>query len=149
VSDGVGGGVVGVDCAVFVGVGVGVGVAGSGGDEVVVPGGVDGLGLGVVVNGGLLDGVVVGSGSVLVGVGLGLLAEVGGFDVPDWLGAGVVGWLAAGEVGWEVAVSPGIGVLSFWTLPWSLAGGAIEPGVSGIFTVALLYDCIHRSTVDT
>jgi hypothetical protein len=114
VSDGVGGGVVGVDCAVFVG--VGVGVAGSGGVElgggVVVVGG---LGLDVTVTGGFgLDDEAVG---LDVGV-VELVAEPGGFDDDvDWLGAGVVGWLAAGEVGWEVAVSPGIGVLSFWMLP--------------------------------
>jgi hypothetical protein len=125
-----------------------VDVGGSGGVELggggVVAGG---LGLDVTVTGGFgLDDEAVG---LEVG-GVELVAELGGFDDDvDWPGAGVVGWLAAGEVGWEVAVSPGIGVLSFWTFPWSPAGGVIVPGVSGIVTVDLLYDCIHRSTVDT
>jgi hypothetical protein len=127
--------------------------------------GVDGSGDGVV---GESDGL----GDVEVGVGVGLgfgVTVTGGFglgevgvDDGDWGGvegldgfAGVPGGvvavvgLLAGEVGSAPVLSPGGGVVSFWTLPWSPAGGAIVPGVSGIVTVDLLYDCIQRSTVDT
>jgi hypothetical protein len=83
-------------------------------------------------------------------LGLGDVAGLVGLDV---VGGGVLRWdvgatVGVGVVGGVVVVLSRVGSFEWSTLPLS-SGVVMVPCVSGIVTVWLAYDCIHRSTVDT
>jgi hypothetical protein len=155
VSDSVGVGVGVGDCVQDGSPGVGVVVVGVSDGEVVD--GSSGVEGGVLVD-GLVGSVVVGGGVLFVGGGGVLLvvvvtgALVGVLDVAGVVVGATVGLVVVPPV--DVAVGDGLtGVVvrvssrsrAFPSSP----GGSMMPGLSGMLTVSLLYDCIHRSTVDT
>lgn len=117
-------------------------------------------------------GVVVGLVGVLVGLlGGGLSGGLVGFEVVGGVDVDVAGlFVGRGDVGVELVAAVGlelvgavvgtvvggavvggvdVGVDSRSSALPSSSGVSMMPGLSGMLTVSLLYDCIQRRTVDT